>query len=134
MSDIKLGKPAQGGGGFKNAAHEDHFVIFFLPVAEDIVTANGPTIAARCPWAVCVTCDEVYEDALIFGQYLVADIAASTDDLVSGMLVKGMSQQGRGFWTMEEPSDEANKDAEAWVDSRVKHNPITGKYDVDNSF
>jgi hypothetical protein len=115
---------AGGGGGFSKDEHEEHVLVFVEPKAEEMSTSFGDTTAARCSYVVCLDCDLVESDVIIFGTALVPAITDSGEELVVGHLVKGDAKPGRNPpWLLEDPIDEELARAEAFFATRAARLP-----------
>jgi len=95
MSTFTLSDPGQG-GGFTKEEHVGHLCLFVEPQAEETAkySGEGTQTAARCTYAVCITCNLVLEDLLVFGEALAPRLIGQ-GELVTGTLQLGKARPPR---------------------------------------
>lgn len=129
---FKFGKPSSGGSGFSKEAHEGHLLVFVEPEAEETTGAYGDSTAARCAFVVCLTCDTVAADVMLWGAALVPALTDGAEELVVGRLARGEAKGNRSApWLLWNPSEADVAEAEEWFAKRATRYPGSGRISIE---
>jgi hypothetical protein len=101
----KISAPKPG-GGFNKADHVDHLLIFIEPRAEEVpkYASEGTQIAAKTDYTICIDCNLVLTDQLVYGDALAPRII-DAGEVVAGKLAVGQARAGRSApYLLEDPT------------------------------
>lgn len=95
------------------AQHEGKLILFFpSELRESVKTSHGVSDAVLCRQAVDLDSREVYEQALVFGVALVANIKGGIPEQpVLGRLFKSE----KGAWVLAPHTEEELHSAQKWI-------------------
>lgn len=133
-SGFRFSRPSTGGSGFVKDDHLDHPLVFVEPTAEETSTAYGEGLAARCSFIVCLTCERVFPDVLVFGTALVPSLTDGGDELVVFRLGRGEAKPGRSpAWIPYNPSEEDLERADEYFAKHATRYPSSGRISLETT-
>jgi hypothetical protein len=132
-TNFTFGRPSSGGSGFTKDEHLEHALVFVEPeLTETTHPTYGDGQAARCSFVVCLTCDLVFADPLIYGAALVPALTDSGDELVVGRLGRGEAKPGRSpAWVLWNPSDDDLEAAREYFAKHATRYPSSGRISLE---
>jgi hypothetical protein len=132
--DIK-GPGTGGGGGISKEDHLGHLQIAIdAEERPDTPTRFGKADAAHCRYWVCVECDLVVKDYLLFGAALVPRVLEAMESgrgIVSGRYAKGEPKAGQSAaWLLTFPDEGDIELGEKWLDAHAARMP-SGRIEIE---
>jgi hypothetical protein len=124
-------------GGYDNADHIGHTIAATgIEERPDTQTKFGVADAVHCNYWMCISCDLVWKEHLVFGKVLVEQILerAERSKVPAGRLSKGTSSSpGRNApWILEDLTLEEAELVSKWLDAHAVLMP-SGRLEIEPS-
>lgn len=137
MSAWNISGPGSASGGkLEKGEHLGHLQLAVgAELKADVQTAFGVSDTAACRYWVCVECDLVLRDFLLFGQALVPRVLEAADagaEIVAGRLARASSSKAgqSAAWILTFPDEQDLSIAGKWLDEHAARMP-SGRIEID---